>query len=65
VPLGDVYEVIGYYLRHSPEFDQYFRARAEAARLIEAENERRRPAAGICERMRALRATPSKSTQPN
>lgn len=65
VPLGDVYEVIGYYLRHTPEFDHYFRERGEAARLINAENERRWPGAGLRDRWMARRDSPSQSPQPD
>ena len=56
VPLGDVYEVIGYYLRHTAEFEPYFRERAELARLVKAENERRGTAAGMRDRLLARRA---------
>lgn len=65
VPLGDVYEVIGYYLRHTSEFDHYFHERAEAARLIKAENERRRPGADLRDRLLARRASPGHTAQPD
>ena len=53
VPLGDVYEVIGYFLRHSREFEEYFRERSEAGRAVRAENEQRWPGLGIRERLLA------------
>ena len=55
VPLGDVYEVIGYFLRHSEEFEEYFCERAEAARIVRTENERRWPRVGIRDRLMARR----------
>jgi len=55
VPIGDIYEIIGYYLRHSAEFEAYFAERASAANLAKAENDRRSPTSGIRDRLLARR----------
>ena len=54
--LADVYAVIGYYLNHRAEVEEYLeRNRLEGERL-RAENERRFPQAGIRERLLSRRA---------
>ena len=54
--LADVYLVIGYYLNHRDEVDQYVE-RAEAERQhIQQENEARFPAEGLKERLLSRRS---------
>ncbi len=49
--LGDVYAVIGYYLRRRPEVEAYLRLRREQARTVRAQNETRFNPQGIRERL--------------
>ena len=49
--LADVYAVIGYYLRHRLEVEDYLRGRAEQAAVIRAENERRFDPHGVRDRL--------------
>jgi uncharacterized protein (DUF433 family) len=51
--LGDVYAVIGYYLRHRDAVDRYLKARAEHAAKVREDNERRSNPQGIRERLLA------------
>ncbi|MBC8180354.1 DUF433 domain-containing protein [candidate division KSB1 bacterium] len=54
--LGDVYSVIGYYLRHKIKIDDYlYRGKLEAAK-IRKQNESRSNPAGIRERLLARSA---------
>jgi uncharacterized protein (DUF433 family) len=53
VPLGDIYEVIGYALRHADEVDRYFAGRRADAQGVRAEAERRFPPGGIRARLLA------------
>jgi uncharacterized protein (DUF433 family) len=55
VPLGDIYEVIGYFLRHSEEIDAYLRRGVEASESVRTENERRFDPDGVRERLLARR----------
>jgi uncharacterized protein (DUF433 family) len=55
VPLVDVYSVITYYLRHTPEVEAYLREREAIAGRVREEAERRFPSAGIRERLLARR----------
>ena len=59
VPLGDIYEVIGYALRHADEVERYLIGRHAVAQAVRAEAERRFPADGIRARLLARqRLTP-------
>jgi uncharacterized protein (DUF433 family) len=49
--LGDIYEVIGYALRHPETVEAYLIQRAAVAVSVRAENERRNSVDGIRERL--------------
>jgi len=51
--LGEVYSVIGYYLKHRDEVDRYLAERDELAARIRAENESRFEPAGVRARLLA------------
>ena len=55
VPLGDIYQVIGYFLRHPKEINVYLLHRRQAAQAIKAENEQRWFPDGVRERLLARR----------
>lgn len=55
VPLADVYQVIGYYLRHKDEVDGYLRKRQAEAAQIRKAIESRFPQEGIRARLLARR----------
>lgn len=55
LPLGDIYEVIGYALRHPEEVEEYLRKRACVAAEVRAMNEKRSNPNGIRERLLARR----------
>ena len=55
IPLGDLYEVIGYYLRHEAELNGYLKHRLESARQARTANETRWPPDGIRSRLAARR----------
>lgn len=57
VPLGDIYEVIGYALRHADEVERYLAGRRAAAQAVRAEAERRFPPDGIRARLLARAET--------
>jgi uncharacterized protein (DUF433 family) len=54
--LVDVYAVIGYYLRHQPEVDEYLRGRRQQAAEVRRSNEARFDPAGVRDRLLARRA---------
>jgi uncharacterized protein (DUF433 family) len=56
LPLADVYAVIGYYLRHQPEVDDYLRQRQQFAVEARRGNEVRFDPAGVRDRLLARRA---------
>lgn len=56
VPLGDIYQVVGYYLRHSEELDRYLEQRKQLSTAIRAENEQRWDPAGVKDRLVARQA---------
>ncbi len=58
VALADVYAVIGYYLRHQAEVDQYLQQREQAAERVRRENEARWSPAGVRERLLARQTEP-------
>ncbi|MEA5617631.1 DUF433 domain-containing protein [Cronbergia sp. UHCC 0137] len=51
--LADLYSVIGYYLRHQVEVDNYLKVRQERGIQVRQENERRFNPIGIRERLLA------------
>ncbi len=53
--LGEVYAVIGYYLRHQAEVNAYLEARAGDANEVRQENERRFSPVGVRSRLVARR----------
>jgi len=55
ISLADVYRVIGHYLRHRTEVDQYLTKRRDEQATVRALNESRRPTDGIRERLLARR----------
>src|SRR5437879_2216635 len=55
VSLADVYQVIGYYLRHSSELDLYLARRSQEVRETRRSNEVNHPPAGIPDRLLARR----------
>jgi len=57
--LADVYAVIGYYLRHREEVEQYLQRRHKQAERVRGENEARFPSAGVRERLLARRRKPT------
>lgn len=54
--LADVYAVVGYYLQHQVEVDDYLQERQQRAERVRAENEARFPPDGIRARLLARRA---------
>jgi uncharacterized protein (DUF433 family) len=55
VPLGDVYQVIGYFLRHPEDTSAYLFRRRQEAQVIKTENEQRWTPVGVRERLLARR----------
>jgi uncharacterized protein (DUF433 family) len=55
ISLADVYQVIGYCLRHSSELDPYLARRRQNLRETRRSNESRWPSAGIRDRLLARR----------
>ena len=55
VPLGDVYQVIGYFLRHKEEINAYLRRRRQDAEAVKADNEQRWSPDGVRDRLLARR----------
>ena len=55
IPLADVYQVIGYGLRHSSELDPYLARRRQDIREARRLNESRWPPDGIRDRLMARR----------
>jgi uncharacterized protein (DUF433 family) len=53
VSLADVYQVIGYYLRHSSELEPYLAQRRQNGREVRAANESKWPPEGIRDRLLA------------
>ena len=57
VSLADVYQVIGYYLRHSSELEPYLEQRGRKSREVRAANESKWPPECIRDRLLARRQT--------
>lgn len=57
VPLADIYSVIGYYLRHAAEVEDYLQQRREQADRVREINEARFNPVGVRERLLARQAT--------
>lgn len=55
VSLADVYQVIGYYLRHSSELEPYLEQRRQQIRNTRTSNESKWPPEGIRDRLLARR----------
>jgi uncharacterized protein (DUF433 family) len=55
--LADVYQVIGYYLRHPSEVQAYLRQRRDQAEGIRRQNETRFDPSGVRDRLLARRAS--------
>ena len=53
--LGDIYAVLGYYLRHQTEFESYFQRRQQQQEQVQIENERRFNPSGVRTRLLARR----------
>jgi len=56
VPLADVYQVVGYFLRHSQEIDAYLHRRIRDSKAVRAQNERRWDPDCVRDRLLARRA---------
>jgi uncharacterized protein (DUF433 family) len=56
--LADVYSVIGYYLRHTPEIDTYLQRRHAQREAVRQQNEARFDPHGVRARLLARRASP-------
>ncbi len=54
--LADVYSVVGYYLRHRGEVEEYFRERERRAGLVRRENESRFDPEGVRDRLTSRRS---------
>ncbi len=54
--LADVYSVVGYYLRHRGEVEEYLREREHQASLVRQENESRFDPEGMRDRLAARRS---------
>jgi uncharacterized protein (DUF433 family) len=55
--LDQVYTVIGYYIRHQKEVNEYLERRRQEAARVRQENETRFPPLGIRERLLARRSS--------
>jgi uncharacterized protein (DUF433 family) len=53
--LDQVYTVIGYYIRHQDEVNEYLQRRRQEAERVRQENEARFPSVGIRDRLLARR----------
>ncbi len=53
--LADVYAVLGYYLQHQDEVNEYLQKRQQRAEVVRAQNEARFPPDGIRARLLARR----------
>ena len=58
LPLGDVYIVLGYCLRHKEEVDAYLQTRRQQALHVRQQNEVRFNAVGIRDRLLARQKSP-------
>ncbi|CAN5621953.1 hypothetical protein BH20ACT10_BH20ACT10_21530 [soil metagenome] len=54
--LADVYSVVGYYLRHRDEVEEYLRERERRADLVRRENEARFDPEGVRDRLASRRS---------
>jgi uncharacterized protein (DUF433 family) len=60
IPLGDVYQVVGYYLSHRAEIESYLDTRLSQASQTKQANEARWKPDGIRERLLSRRRGPSR-----
>lgn len=58
--LADVYAVLGYYLQHQDEINEYVQQRQQRAEVVRTQNEARFPPDGIRARLLARRASETK-----
>ncbi|NUP87057.1 MAG: DUF433 domain-containing protein [Burkholderiaceae bacterium] len=56
--LSEIYQVIGYYLKHGPELSEYFRQRSASEHALLSANENEWSPPGLRERLLARRANP-------
>lgn len=57
VNLGDIYSVIGYYLRHAAELEEYFGRRQQETQQVREQNEVYFTSQGIRDRLLARRGS--------
>lgn len=55
VPLADVYHLIGYYLRHTAEIEEYLRRRIRESQEVQRQNEARWRPEGVRQRLLSRR----------
>ena len=55
VPLGDIYQVVGYFLRHSDEVNAYLHRRRQDSQAVQVSNEQRSNPEGVRDRLLARR----------
>lgn len=65
LPLGDIYEVIGYALRHPQEVSAYLENAAKRSAEVQAMNEKRWNPDGIRERLLKRRREAAEAKHPN
>jgi len=56
VPLADIYHLIGYYLRHAVEMEQYLGTRVRQSKEVRRQNEERWRPDGVRQRLLARRS---------
>jgi uncharacterized protein (DUF433 family) len=56
VPLADIYHLIGYYLRHTAEMEEYLRRRLRESQEVQRQNEARWRPDGVRQRLLARRS---------
>jgi len=56
VPLADIYHLIGYYLRHTAEMEEYLRRRIRESQEAQRQNEARWRPDGVRQRLLARRS---------
>lgn len=57
--LADIYAVIGHYLRHRAEVQEYLQRRSDLSQRIRRQNQARSPGQGVRERLLARRSASS------
>jgi len=59
VSLADLYSVIGFYLRHRPEVQEYLDKRQQEAKIVREQNEARYDPLGVRDRLLARKTAPN------